>query len=115
MKLPTTETPGAMATRQAEAMPGVMTLRAFRTYQRMAEGGALYRELSAGFEAPRHPVTKREAVARFTDVVHAFASAVLAAPADYTAHAVNYATGLLNEAVDYVKAEQAATQRGSNV
>ena len=101
----------------AMEMQGVLTLRIARECQRQAEGGAIYRELSAGFEAARlrakrapQAATKREAVARFTDVVYAFASAVLAAPHEYSAHAVDYATGLLNEAVDYVKAEQAATQ-----
>ncbi|WP_291843093.1 hypothetical protein [Bradyrhizobium sp.] len=91
-----------------------------------ANEGALYRQLCAGWDraaerqsqpvtARRVQATKREAVARFTDIVYAFASAVLAAPHDYTAHAVNYATGLLNEAVDYVKAEQAATKASDNV
>jgi hypothetical protein len=53
-----------------------------------------------------HRVTsKREAVARFTDVAYAFAATVLACPADYPAHALDFAVGLLNETVDYTRAE----------
>jgi hypothetical protein len=92
-------------------MPGVMTLRMAREYQRQAEGGDLYGELSRGFEAVRsvryapRPSTKREAVAQFVDIAYAFAASVLSTPADYPAHVVDYATGLLNESLDYVTAE----------
>ncbi|MDX2277918.1 MAG: hypothetical protein NW206_20910 [Hyphomonadaceae bacterium] len=95
-------------------MPGVLAAQAFRSYQQMAKGGELYRELSAGFESSRraaqHTPTRRETIAQFVDVAYALAATILQAPADYPAHAVDFAIGLLNEAMTYVQAEMTATQ-----
>lgn len=89
-----------------------------------ASEGQLYRELTDKFDAARRkprqlatqwvpqPVTKHEAIAQFVDAAYALAAAILQSPADFPAHAVDFAIGLLNEAMTYVRAEFAA--RGSS-
>lgn len=84
-----------------------------------ASEGQLYRQLCDGFEASRRaakyapqPTTKREAVAQFVDIAYACAATVLQTPADYPAHVVNFALGLLYEATDYVNADMRAAQWG---
>jgi hypothetical protein len=59
--------------------------------------------------------TKREATAQFVDLIHAFASAVLAVPHGHTAHATTFALGLLDEITAYTRAEMAATKGDNNV
>lgn len=49
---------------------------------------------------------KREAVSKMVDVITAFAATILQSPADYPAHMINYAHGLINESTDYVNKER---------
>lgn len=49
---------------------------------------------------------KREAVAKMVDIIYAFAAAVLQSPADYPAHMIDYAHGLIAESTDYVNKER---------
>lgn len=100
-------------------MPGALTVRQACEFQAQAAGGELYRTLCAAWDAAARrpqisalPTTKREAVAQFVEIAYAFAAAVLSAPADYPAHVVDYATGLLHESLDYVAAE---TRGNANV
>lgn len=52
-------------------------------------------------------------MAQFVDAACALAATILQSPADFPAHAINYAIGLLDESFAYVKAEQAA-MRGTD-
>ena len=73
--------------------------------------GEHYAALSKGFPAStgNHQVeVKSGAVSQFVNATAAFAAAVLSGPADYPAHLVDYATGLLHETTDFVNAERRA-------
>ncbi|HMM87986.1 hypothetical protein [Bradyrhizobium sp.] len=76
--------------------------------QAQANEGAFYRELCAKFNTARRPLTpcvQRKAVAQFVDNAYALAASILQTPAEHPAHLVDFAIGLLNEAMTHVKAE----------
>jgi hypothetical protein len=84
-------------------------LREIREQETQANG--VYDELMAAFR--RATQTKRQAVSQFVATSHAIAAAVLSLPLDYSAPVVNFATGLLSEALAYVQADRDARWPGT--
>jgi hypothetical protein len=59
-------------------------------------------------EAMMQHAKKREAVTKMVDIISAFAAAILQSPADYPAHMIDYAHGLIAESTDYANKERGA-------
>jgi hypothetical protein len=85
----------------ASMQHGRALMAAAREHEEQA--GRVYDELMAAI-APAVP-SKRQAVSQFVAASHGFASVVLRSPHDYQSHVVDFATGILNEALAFAQAD----------
>lgn len=95
------------------ALPSWAAALVRQVNERAAADAAHEKAIERWAAAKRKP--RDRAVLNLPDLIYTAASAVLATPADHPAHAVDYATGLLNETVDFMNANRRAAPEGGAV
>jgi hypothetical protein len=91
-------------TNDAMAVPAWTKTLLRQALEYEAREGRVYAELMAAI-APAAP-SQHHAVSQFVATTHEFACVVLRSQADYPAHVVDFATGILSEALAFVQAER---------